>query len=83
MRRLGAWGLKRIDPGYGASIHYGGTLPFNQAGARISLDLSGRLNSSASVFVADGSGFRYLPAKSLTLSLMANAHLVAQQAAVP
>ena len=27
--------------------------------------------------VADGSGFRFLPAKGLTLSLMANAHLVA------
>jgi hypothetical protein len=29
------------------------------------------------IYIADGSGFRYLPAKGITLSLMANAHLTA------
>jgi hypothetical protein len=35
------------------------------------------LGGTKNVFVADGSGFKYLPAKGLTLTLMANAHLVA------
>jgi hypothetical protein len=33
------------------------------------------------VFVADGSGFRYLPANGHTFTLMANAHVVAQAVA--
>ena len=80
MRRLGAWPVRQVDPGYGASIHYAGTLPFDAGGRPFTLDPSGRLNGTARVFVADGSGFRYLPAKNLTLSLMANAHLVVSRA---
>lgn len=78
MRSLGCWAIKRIDPGMGASIHYAGTLPFNNQEKIFTLSNSGRLNGTKNVFVADGSGFSYLPAKGLTYSLMANAHLVAQ-----
>lgn len=80
MRQLGCYAIKRIHPGHGSSIHYAGTLPFNNSGKPFSIRDNGRLNGTRSVFVADGSGFRYLPAKGLTFSLMANAHLVAQQA---
>jgi hypothetical protein len=80
LRSLGAWAIKRIQPGMGSSIHYAGTLPFAADGRPCSLDADGRLAGTRSVSVADGSGFRYLPAKGLTLSLMANAHLVAQEA---
>jgi len=80
LRSLGAWPVKRIHPGMGSSVHYAGTLPFAGDGRRFSLTIDGQLAETTRVTVADGSGFRYLPAKGLTLSLMANAHLVATEA---
>lgn len=80
LRSLGAWAIKRIQPGMGSSIHYAGTLPFASDGRPWSVDPNGRLAGTGAVTVADGSGFRFLPAKGLTLSLMANAHLAAQEA---
>ena len=78
MSSLGCFAIKRVDPGIGASIHYAGTLPFNKEEELLTLSYNGRLNGTKNVFVADGSGFSYLPAKGLTLSLMANAHSVAK-----
>ncbi|MGE0636932.1 MAG: GMC oxidoreductase, partial [Bacteroidia bacterium] len=78
MRKLGALPVKMIDPGMGSSIHYAGVLPFENEHKPFSLSPDGRLHGTQNVFVADGSGFRFLPAKGLTLSLMANAHSVAQ-----
>ena len=77
IRMLGAFPLRRVEPGHGSSIHYAGTLPYSTAERPFALSPGGRLYGTASVYVADGSGFTYLPAKSLTLSLMANAHTVA------
>jgi GMC oxidoreductase len=79
MRQLGYWALKRVQPGMGASIHYAGTLPFSKEEKPFTLDKSGRLHGTKNVFVADSSGFTYLPAKGLTFSLMANAHRTAEQ----
>lgn len=79
LKQLGAWALKRVFPGHGSSIHYAGTLPFDAHEKAYTLHASGRLNGTQNVYVADGSGFSYLPAKGLTLSLMANAHLVAKR----
>lgn len=76
-RALGAWPIKTIEMPAGASIHYAGTLPFGN-GEPLTLSRDGRLAGSRRVFVADGSGFTYLPAKGLTLSLMANAYRTAQ-----
>jgi choline dehydrogenase-like flavoprotein len=81
LRDLGAWPIKRVRPPLGASIHYAGTLPFEDGDRPLHLDRSGRLHGTRCVYVADGSGFTYLPAKGLTLSLMANAHLVAERLA--
>lgn len=78
MRKLGVFGLKTINPGAGASVHYAGTLPFSTKGSPLSLSPSGKLNGTTSIYVADSSGFTYLPAQGLTFSLMANAHLVAK-----
>lgn len=78
LRTLGAWAIKRVRPPLGASIHYAGTLPFCDREERFTLATGGRLHGTRSVFVADGSGFTFLPAKGLTLSLMANAHRVAR-----
>jgi hypothetical protein len=77
LRKLRCYPIKRVYPGYGASIHYGGTLPMSVEEKDYTLDRDGRLHGTKMVFVADGSGFRYLPAKGLTFSLMANAHRVA------
>jgi hypothetical protein len=78
LRSMGSWAVKTIRPAPGASIHYAGTLPFADDGRPFSLQPDGRLAGTRMVSVADGSGFRFLPAKGLTLSLMANAHLVAE-----
>ncbi len=79
LKKLGCIPLKTIYPGNGASIHYGGTLPFTNAKEEaFSLSPTGKLLNAKNIFVADGSGFRYLPAKGLTLTLMANAHCVAK-----
>jgi len=77
MRKMGVYALKRIDPGMGSSIHYAGTLPFSTEDKKFTLHPNGKLNGTKKVFVADGSGFNYLPAKGLTFSLMANAHRTA------
>lgn len=70
--------LKKIRTTTGASIHYSGTLPFSENEQLYHLSPEGKLYGTKHVFVADGSGFKFLPGKGLTLSLMANAHLVAQ-----
>ena len=75
-RNLGCWPLKRIRPGNGASIHYGGTLPMCREERELSATPEGRLRGTRSVFVADGSLLPHLPAKALTLTLMANAERV-------
>lgn len=77
MFALGAWPIKRVHPPAGSSIHYAGTLPFDPGEKPFTLARDGRLHQTANVYVADGSGFTYLPAKGLTFSLMANAHVVA------
>jgi hypothetical protein len=80
LRALHCYPIKRVYPGYGASIHYGGTLPFSADEKAYSIASNGRVHGSKRIFVADGSGFRYLPAKGPTFSLMANAHTVATHA---
>ncbi len=77
LRKIGCQPLKTIHTPHGGSIHYAGTLPFNDRGKPYSLFSDGRLAGTKNVFVSDGSGFNYLPAKGLTLTLMANAYLVA------
>lgn len=79
-RKLHVYPLKKIDPGAGASIHYAGTIPFSDKEKPFTLSKSGRLHGTKTVYVADGSGFTYLPAKGLTFSLMANAHITAENA---
>ena len=76
-RELGCYPVKRLQPSFGASIHYAGTLPFNPDDILGTTHPSGRLSKTRNVFIADGSGYNYLPAKGITLTLMANAHLVA------
>jgi hypothetical protein len=81
LRRLGALPIKSVNPGYGSSIHYAGTLPISSAERPLTTANDGRLHGTKRVFVADGASFTFLPAKGLTLSLMARAHVVAGRAA--
>ena len=76
LRRLGCWPLKRVHAIHGSSAHYGSTFPFSDEPRPLTTQPSGRLNQTRCVYIADGSSFRYLPAKGLTLTLMANARRV-------
>jgi len=80
LRTLGCQPLRTLHVPHGGSIHYAGTLPFDTAGKPFTLSPGGLLAGTRSVYVADGSGLRYLPAKGITFTLMANAHCVARRA---
>jgi hypothetical protein len=79
MHSMGTHALSRVNPGYGSSIHYAGTLPFSQKDVPFTLSPNGRLHGTKNVYVADSAGFNYLPAKGVTFSLLANAHLTAER----
>lgn len=80
LRALNCFVLKKINPGNGSGIHYAGTLRFSDSNEKFTTHSNGLLAETERVFVADGSGIKYLPGKGLTLSLMANAHNVATRA---
>jgi len=67
-----------VRPAHGASLHYAGTLPYDDRDRPLTCTPEGRLRGTRMVYVADGSPWRYLPAKGLTLTLMANARRVGE-----
>lgn len=76
-RQLGCVPVKIIRPGYGASIHYGGTFPIRPEGDDpLTCDRESRLRGTRQVYLADGSIFPWLPPKGLTFNIMANADRV-------
>jgi hypothetical protein len=77
LRQLGCVPLRVQPMPQGSTVHYAGTLPFAEGGAPLTLARDGRLAGTGGVYVADGSGFRYLPANGHSFTLMANAHRVA------
>jgi choline dehydrogenase-like flavoprotein len=77
-RKMGLYALQRVNPGYGSSVHYAGTLPFASDDRPFTLGFDGKLHGTDHVYVADSSGFNYLPSRGLTFSLLANAHVVAE-----
>lgn len=77
LRVLGCWPLRVIRPGAGSSVHYAGMLPYSDEDRPLTLDRSGLLRGTRSVYVGDGAGLEYLPAKGPTLTLMANARRIA------
>ena len=77
LRGLGCIPISRLNPGNGASIHYAGTLPFSDTEKPLTTAMDGRLHGTRSVYIADGSSFRFLPAKGISFTLMANAERVA------
>jgi hypothetical protein len=67
-------------PTAGASAHYAGTIPFSDKDEPFTTDRTGRLHGTRNVYVGDGSTWKFLPAKGLTFTLMANARRVAKEA---
>jgi hypothetical protein len=78
MRRLGCLPLRSVEPGYGSSVHYASLLPISGEEKPLTTEPSGRLRGTRQVYIADGAALAYLPAKGLTLTLMANANRVGQ-----
>lgn len=76
IRKLGCFPIKRVRPGPGSSIHYGGTFPMTASPGELQTSRDGLLSGTRAVYLADGSLLRSLPAKGLTLTLMANADRV-------
>jgi hypothetical protein len=76
-RSLGQWPLKTVRPPQGASIHYAGALPVSDNEQIGHSAIDGRVYGTRNVFVGDASCFRFLPAKGISFTLMANAHRVA------
>lgn len=79
LRSLGCWTLKRVWPGYGISLHYGGTFPMTREDRPLTVDINHLLRGTQSVYLADGAVFPYIPAKGMTLSIMAMADRAGEQ----
>jgi hypothetical protein len=78
---LGTIPLKVQRNNHGASIHYGGAIPYENSTTKTpTLEKNASLKGFPNIYVADGSGFQFLSGKGLTLTLMAHAHLVAKNA---
>ena len=64
----------------GRGFHTGGTFPMKVKPARLQTDVLGRPPGLTRVHLVDSSVFPSLPATTITLSVMANAHRIATQA---
>jgi choline dehydrogenase-like flavoprotein len=81
LRKIGFYSAAALCqyPPMGASIHYAGTLPMRDQPGRYELYPDGRLHGSQKIYVVDGACFPRLPAKNLTLTIMANAMRIASR----
>lgn len=68
-------------PSPGSGYHSGGTLPMSTHPGILQTDTLGRLPSHDRVHIVDSSVFPSIPATSITMSVMANAHRIATAAA--
>jgi len=71
--------LIRLDA-IGSSFHCGGTFPMRESPAGLEADALGRPAGLRRVHLADASVFPSIPATTITLSVMANAHRIASAA---
>jgi choline dehydrogenase-like flavoprotein len=77
--RLGVVPFAKLSPGLASSIHYAGTLPIRaEPDLPFASRRDGRLWAAPHVYVGDSAGWRFLPAKGLTYTIMANARRVAE-----
>src|SRR5579872_932569 len=74
--------IGKVDPGKAGSIHYAGTIPFeNPLSPRFHSHSDYRLEGTRHVYVGDSASWKFLPAKGLSFTLMANALRAAQHVA--
>lgn len=73
-------GMSHVRP-MGASVHYAGTIPMTMEAAPWTATPNGRCREFENLWLADGTTFPFLPAKNLTLTLMANATRIADRVA--
>jgi choline dehydrogenase-like flavoprotein len=64
----------------GASVHYAGTIPMSRTASLTTTTEHCRSHAFENLYMVDGTTFPFLPAKNLTLTLMANAVRVAEHA---
>ncbi len=69
-------GMVKVLP-RGSSVHYAGTLPMSARDDEHTTRADGSVRGIPGLFVVDGAGFPWLPAKNLTFTLMANATRIA------
>ncbi|HUI08002.1 MAG TPA: hypothetical protein VL486_13470 [Verrucomicrobiae bacterium] len=81
VRQLGCLPIRTVNTPDGSSIHYAGQFPATVADKPLSTTVNGRLRPTRTVYLADGSAFAYVPAKGLTLTLMANANRLGEHVA--
>jgi hypothetical protein len=78
LRAMGCVPLSAISPETGASIHYAGAFGItSDRGDVLGTAASGQLHAAPAVYIGDSGNWRSLPAKGLTMTLMANARRVA------
>jgi choline dehydrogenase-like flavoprotein len=65
----------------GRSYHSGGTFPMRRSPGRLETDVLGQFSALPGVHFVDASVFPSIPATTITLTVMANAHRIATQAA--
>jgi choline dehydrogenase-like flavoprotein len=82
LRKLGYYSHPALtaQPLMGGGLHFAGTLPMTQAPIDYQCDPHGRLYGHQDIYVIDGACFPSLPAKNLTLTIMANAMRIADHA---
>ena len=78
MKRLGSWAARPNYRPAGASVHYAGTLPYSPRQQTLATCSSGRSYDFNNLVLADAVTFPSLPAKGLTLTIMANASRTAK-----
>ncbi|MCC6774627.1 MAG: GMC family oxidoreductase [Gemmatimonadaceae bacterium] len=70
-------GMVKVLP-RGSSVHYAGTIPMREADDEHTTRHDGSVRGVSGLFIVDGAGFPWLPAKNLTFTLMANATRIAE-----
>ena len=70
-------GMMHVRP-MGASVHYAGTLPMSAKPGIFTTSKMCQSHDFDNLYVVDGATFPFLPAKNITLTLMANAIRVAE-----
>ena len=74
LRSLGLLPLKTVSD-Y-VTVHYAGGVPFREVPTLLSVDKNGKLHQTNRIYSGDSSTWKALPAKSPTLTIMANARRV-------